>query len=267
MPILLLKNRFEPGVFGIFRPVLLWPPGISKELHESQLRAVLAHELWHARRRDNLLAALQILIEAVFWFHPLVWWLGSRQMEERELACDEGVLRLGSEPAAYAEGILKACRFCMKSPLPCVAGVSGPNLNKRIKHIMTNENVSALSTSRRVIISSFALAMVAAPLLIGVASYPRAFAQATAAGISSGPVRITVLKRSTSVNAMTLITHPADGTSITNITVRSLIELAYSLKSYQLTGGPSWIDQIDMISPLPVGSRQAIQRAWFRARR
>ena len=45
-----------------------------------------------------------MLVEAMFWFHPLVWWIGARLVEERERACDEEVLILGSEPQVYAEG-------------------------------------------------------------------------------------------------------------------------------------------------------------------
>ena len=61
-------------------------------------QAILAHELCHVRRRDNLTAAIHMIVEAVFWFHPLVWWISARLMEERERACDEAVLELGSEP-------------------------------------------------------------------------------------------------------------------------------------------------------------------------
>jgi beta-lactamase regulating signal transducer with metallopeptidase domain len=79
-PIALLLSRtsLEPGIFGIARPVLLWPEGISHRLHDAHLDAILAHEVWHVRRRDNLYAALHMLVEAVFWFYPLVWWLGAR---------------------------------------------------------------------------------------------------------------------------------------------------------------------------------------------
>jgi bla regulator protein BlaR1 len=70
------------------------------------------------RRRDNLAAALHMLVEAAFWFHPLVWWIGTRLVDERERASDEEVVRLGSEPQAYAEGIRRVCEFCLQSPLP-----------------------------------------------------------------------------------------------------------------------------------------------------
>jgi beta-lactamase regulating signal transducer with metallopeptidase domain len=67
---------FEPGVFGLLRPVILVPKGIAERLSAEQLDAILTHEICHVRRRDNIAAAVQMLVEALFWFHPLVWWLG-----------------------------------------------------------------------------------------------------------------------------------------------------------------------------------------------
>jgi bla regulator protein blaR1 len=91
---LLSRACLEPGIFGIARPVLVWPAGISERLPDAHLEAILAHELWHVRRRDNLAAAVHMAVEAIFWFYPLVWWLGSRLLDERERACDEEVLDL-----------------------------------------------------------------------------------------------------------------------------------------------------------------------------
>jgi bla regulator protein blaR1 len=93
----------EPGVVGILRPTILLPEGIAKRLTPPQLEAVLAQELFHLRRRDNLFAAIHMIAETTFWFHPLIWWIGARLVEERERACDEEVLALGSEPRVYAE--------------------------------------------------------------------------------------------------------------------------------------------------------------------
>ena len=70
--------RMEPGIFGVRRPILLLPQGIRDHLTQAQLDAVLAHELCHVRRRDNLAAAVHMLVEALFWFHPLVWWIETR---------------------------------------------------------------------------------------------------------------------------------------------------------------------------------------------
>ncbi len=128
----------EPGIFGIFRPVLLWPASISGQLTKAHTESIVAHELCHVRRRDNLTATLHMLVESLFWFHPAVWWLGNRLVEDRERACDESVVESGREPHVYAESILKVCEFCVESPLPCVPGVSGADLKRRIASIMSH---------------------------------------------------------------------------------------------------------------------------------
>lgn len=95
----------EPGIFGIVKPVLLWPKGLSERLDDAQLEAIFAHEVRHLRRRENLAAAIHMVVEALFWFHPLVWWLGVRLVDERERACDEDVLARGGNRLVYAESI------------------------------------------------------------------------------------------------------------------------------------------------------------------
>src|SRR5579883_952796 len=75
---LITPGAAEPGVVGFLRPVLILPAHLLEHLNPAQLRAILTHELCHVRRRDNLFAALHMVVEAVFWFHPLVWWIGSR---------------------------------------------------------------------------------------------------------------------------------------------------------------------------------------------
>ena len=98
VPVRSSPGLLEPGLVGLFRPVLLVPAGIEAHLTPGQLYAVLAHELCHARRRDNLASVIHMVVEAVFWFHPLVWWVGARLVEERERACDEHVLRGAASP-------------------------------------------------------------------------------------------------------------------------------------------------------------------------
>jgi bla regulator protein BlaR1 len=179
-PMALLLSRdsaMEPGIFGIFRPVLLWPATISEHLQDSHLRAILAHEVSHVRRRDNLAAAMHMAVEALFWFHPIVWWLGARLVEERELACDEEVLQLGNSPSIYAESILKTCKFCVGAPLACVSGVTGAELKKRIVRIMTPNLAEKLGPGRRLLLASMGVAAVVGPVLFGLWNTPRIRAQ------------------------------------------------------------------------------------------
>ncbi len=167
IPVRLSSDRLEPGIFGMLRPVLLWPERLSERLDDEHMEAILAHELMHARRHDNLTAALHMLVEAVVWFHPLVWWMERRMVEERERACDEAVVQLGATPEAYAESLLKACRFCVESPLRCVSGISGAGLNKRIVSIMTTKMVARLSPGRKLLLLSIGIAAVTTPLVLG----------------------------------------------------------------------------------------------------
>jgi bla regulator protein BlaR1 len=167
----------EPGVFGIRKPVLLLPDGITERLTAEQLDSIVAHEMCHVRRGDNLAAAIHMVVEAVFWFHPLVWWIGARLVEERERACDEEVLRLGNEPEVYAESILKVCRLYLESPLECVSGVTGSDLKKRIEGIMTRGIALELDLTRRVLLGVAGFAAIAGPVAVGVFNAPPMQAQ------------------------------------------------------------------------------------------
>jgi bla regulator protein blaR1 len=170
----------EPGVVGFLRPILLLPEGIAECLTPRQLEAVLAHELCHIHRRDNLTSAIHMIVEAVFWFHPLVWWIGARLVDERERACDEAVLSLGNEPQVYAEGILNVCKTYLGSPLRCVSGVTGSDLKKRIQAILTGRVAGELSFAKRVALAVAGIAALALPVLIGVLNAPAIRAQAPA---------------------------------------------------------------------------------------
>jgi uncharacterized protein (TIGR03435 family) len=170
----------EPGVVGLLRPILLLPEGIVERLTPPQLAAVLAHELYHVRRRDNLFASIHMIVEAVFWFHPLVWWIGARLVEERERACDEGVLSLGSEPHVYAEAILNICKLYVESPLVCVSGVTGADLKKRIEAIMMNRIVLRLNFGKKVALAAAGMAALAIPIVVGMMNTPSIRAQTAA---------------------------------------------------------------------------------------
>jgi TonB family protein len=157
----------EPALVGIFRPVLLLPQGLTEHLSAAQIDAVLAHELSHWRRRDNLTAAVHMLVEAVFWFHPFVWWVGARLVEERERACDEAVVRDGHDGHTYAEGILKVCEHYVASTLKCAAGVSGADLKQRVLEIARSRVMSELPIQKRILLGTFALATVLVPFVFG----------------------------------------------------------------------------------------------------
>src|SRR5262249_28263243 len=142
-----------------------------------QLQSIVAHELCHIYRRDNLAAAIHMIVESIFWFHPLVWWIGARLVEERERACDEEVVRQGAEPLVYAEGILSVCKFYLQSPLACASGVTGADLKKRIEAIVANRIAPGLSTARKLLLAAAGFAAIGLPVLIGLWRAPSGYAQ------------------------------------------------------------------------------------------
>jgi bla regulator protein blaR1 len=240
IPVLSTPLVYEPGVFGIFSPVLLVPEGIAGRLTREQLDAILAHELCHVRRRDNLAAALHMLIEAAFWFHPLVWWIGARLVEERENACDEEVLRLGNRPHVYAEGILNVCKFYLESPLPCAAGVTGADLKKRIEAIMNRRISSQLTTARKLLLAGVGLTALAGPILVGIATAPRVRAQASRESLKFEVASIKPSSPDARATQIRIV--PGGGMNIVNATLKGVITFAYNVREFQLSGGPSWVN-------------------------
>ncbi len=238
----------EPGVFGIFKPVLLLPDGILERLSPAQLQAILAHELCHVRRRDNFAAALHMTVEAVFWFHPLVWWIGSRLLEERERACDEDVLSQYAEPQAYAEGILNVCRFYLASPLRCVSGITGSGLKKRIEEIMARPMVYNLSAGKKLLLAGAAFAAIGAPIAIGIVDAPAVRAQSAAPPMT---FEVASIKPSAEDDRRVGIQFlPGGGLRTTGTQLKFLITFAYDVRDFQVSGGPGWInsDRFDIMA-------------------
>jgi len=232
------SSLLEPGVFGLFRTVLLLPEGIADRLTPAQLKTIVAHELCHVRRRDNLASAVHMLVEAIFWFHPLVWWIGARMVEERERACDEEVLRLGSEPEVYAAGILNVCKFYLESPLACVSGVTGSDLKKRIEAIMTNRILARMTFAKKLLLAAAGVAVVAGPVVIGVLNAPLSRAQSKPAALTFEVASVKAADPNS--RGVRLQRTPGNGLSAAGVTLKGLIAFAYDIQDFQISGGPSW---------------------------
>jgi uncharacterized protein (TIGR03435 family) len=287
VPVRCSPALLEPGIVGFFRPTLLLPEGIVDRLAPNQLRAVLAHELCHLRRRDNLTAALHMVVEAAFWFHPFVWLISSRLIAERERACDEAVLETGADPQAYAETILKTCQFYVESPLACVPGVTGADLKKRMVRIMTGNAGRHLGFRGKLLIGAAALVGIAVPVVFGLLNTTRlrASSQSPSTGASSTVFESASIKRHRQTGDKTMffsstdrppegktmffssLDHPPAGLieSISGGPLAELIRIAFGVQSSQILGGPVWLrsepydieikcrksvaDELDKLSP------------------
>jgi bla regulator protein BlaR1 len=274
MALRLSPDQMEPGVFGIVRPMLIWPARLSERLDEEQMRAIFAHEITHQRRHDNLAAAIPMLVEVIFWFHPMVWWMERRMVEERERACDEAVVRLGSSPEAYAEGLLKACRFCVEAPLVCVSGITGADLSRRVRSIMAVRMIHQLGLKGKLLLAVAVVAAIAGPVTLGIVSAaqttagetgraqsPSVSAWHTVAGDNAGsttePLTFEVASVKPNHSGETSFSSGflpgGDGYSAENISLLYLIRTAYELYNVpddQFEGIPKWakIERFDIVA-------------------
>jgi beta-lactamase regulating signal transducer with metallopeptidase domain len=103
----------RPSVFGFFHPRILIPPALIEKLSASELQQVVLHEMEHLRRRDDWTNLLQKAALVLFPLNPALLWVERRLCAERELACDDRVLRSNAAPKAYAICLTRLAEFSM----------------------------------------------------------------------------------------------------------------------------------------------------------
>jgi beta-lactamase regulating signal transducer with metallopeptidase domain len=157
----------EPGVWGIWRPVVLLPEGVAERLDDDELEAVFMHELSHVERWDNLAGVFQRALCCLFWFHPVVWLIGRRLLAEREQACDDVVVRRGGASAVYAKGIAKVCRYCLGWEVAGLAKATGSDLRQRIERIISNRAGQRTSAAQVLTLAALAAGVLGLSLASG----------------------------------------------------------------------------------------------------
>jgi len=212
-----------------------------------------------------------MIVEALFWFHPAVWWIGARLIEERERACDEAVVQACGKAEVYAEGILNVCRLYFESPVACVSGVTGSDLKQRIVRIMAEVPAVKLNFSGKLLLAIAGTASIILPLVAGLFSAAHLSAQLLRA---TGPLpsfEVATIKP----------TQP--GSTHSDLRIRSsegriwfldepldrVIEFAYNVKSErQLLQEPDWArsERFDIEAKVPE-SQLGTMKDWTAQRR
>ncbi|MEB2362096.1 MAG: hypothetical protein HUU41_10465 [Bryobacteraceae bacterium] len=108
-----------PVTAGMRNPAILFPAALASKLAEEDAHSIWLHETAHVRRWDDWTKFGQRFLEAVLFFHPVVLWVGRRLQFERELACDEWVIRRTGRPLCYAACLARLAEFA--SPESCAA--------------------------------------------------------------------------------------------------------------------------------------------------
>jgi uncharacterized protein (TIGR03435 family) len=193
-----------------------------------------------------------MVVEVIFWFHPMVWWIRTQLVAERERSCDESVVGIANDPQIYAEAILNVCKLYLETPLRCVSGVTGSNLKKRIRAIVSGRVGGKLTLARKAALAILVTAAIAAPILFGLANATPRRAQsqtqdATAIG-SEYRYEVATIKPNKSGDAGTDPgTYAVDGFTATNVPLLMLVRQAYGLRAFavddgRVFGGPSWLN-------------------------
>ena len=146
----------RPGAIGFFAPRILIPDWLLQRLSPAELEQIVLHEAEHLRRRDDWTNLFQKLCLVAFPLNPALWWMERRLCREREMACDDAVVKVTEEPRAYAA---------------CLASLAERSLQRRAEALSLGAWQHRSELARRVhriLRRQHALNPVAAHLLLGV---------------------------------------------------------------------------------------------------
>jgi len=130
-----------PLVHGLVRPMIILPAGMAAGWTASDLEPVVLHELIHVKRRDCLVNLVQMAVQVLYFYHPMVWLANRAIRQERELACDDDVVRLcGGCPTGYVHSLVQAAEGAVCQKRQRLLGIAMAerfsNLGRRIHRMM-----------------------------------------------------------------------------------------------------------------------------------
>lgn len=172
----------RPSVFGFFRPRILIPPALIEKLSASELRQVVLHEMEHLRRRDDWTNLFQKAALVLFPLNPALLWVERRLCAERELACDDRVLRSIAAPKAYAICLTRLAEFSMlQRSLSLVLGAweRQSELVRRVDRLLRRPTESMSARQARFVTASLILGVLGG--VIALARTPQFISFAPAA--------------------------------------------------------------------------------------
>ena len=215
-----------PAAIGWLRPIVLVPAcrHCSRHLPAAQIEALLLHELAHIRRHDYLIHILQSAVEAVFFYHPAVWWISGHMRAERELCCDDITVSLTGDAVVYARALAEfdLARWIK----PAIMAANGGSLAGRIARLLGQSSTSGSA--------SYGPGTAAALILLVIGAWA-VFAQPAA----RPQFEVASIKPSVSQRIMNV--RPLPGRLTADATLPILMQYAYGVEPFQIVGGPNWL--------------------------
>jgi hypothetical protein len=155
-------NCLFPFTFGIAHPIIFIPQPLLDKGDVETIQAIVAHEMVHIKRWDDLWIRLLNIVQCFYFFHPVVWHVNHRIGVAREQICDAAVLSTGKiSPQSYGKGILRVLKLGLLDASAGVAkfmpdaGLEPPKMGMkhRIQKITMKETSMPNSNSALIFIS------------------------------------------------------------------------------------------------------------------
>jgi beta-lactamase regulating signal transducer with metallopeptidase domain len=161
----LAPGAVSPMLWAIaWQPRLILPARLVERLRWSQVDTLLLHELAHVRRRDHWVRWLELVVTALYWWHPVVWWARRELREMEEQCCDAWVVwALPQAARSYAIALLETVDFLSdtRPALPLAASGLGHvnDLKRRLIMIMRGRTPRALTWAGCLLVLGLAAAL------------------------------------------------------------------------------------------------------------
>lgn len=139
-----IESADSPAAIGIFRPKVFLPRRIVEQWSLKEIEPILLHELAHIKRYDLVVNWLQMIVQVVYFFHPLVWLTNRKIRQLREEICDDvAIQRIGAQRKRYGKSILRVMEETRREPAFGFAGIGfierKSSLARRIVRIMSDK--------------------------------------------------------------------------------------------------------------------------------
>jgi beta-lactamase regulating signal transducer with metallopeptidase domain len=197
----LIRGLGQPFVWGVLRGSIYLPDAFGRQGSSRERMLVMGHELAHVLRWDALVNFVQVTVQAVFFFHPLVWWLNKIIRHEREKCCDEmAVASLQVDSREYGSAIVdRLATYYEPACPPSSLAISGhaKDLEDRVKSLLQPGRAFHRRPTMPALITVCLMAVAVAPVYLVVSAEP---AKASASSESPGH-SVTLIDLSAYVNA------------------------------------------------------------------
>jgi beta-lactamase regulating signal transducer with metallopeptidase domain/peptidoglycan hydrolase CwlO-like protein len=215
-----------PVTMGYLKPVILLPLGMLTGLQQEQVEAIIIHELAHIKRYDFILNLIQTLIETIFFYHPIVWWVTSTINTERENCCDDSTLKYCGGSLVYFKALYNLQQICSEENELALAVIGKKNQLFRRINRMTTKNKN----------TSYGVKFAAFAVLLFVMTAVSIYSSSSAKEISRGLTIASFINSVASLNDVSVFKNPVGDISPVHDTT-SLKKGKHTLKFYNDVNG------------------------------